>query len=86
MTILFSALYITQPTRITHATLLIANEIQKAIENKMYSCGIFLDWIKAFDTVNHTILLEKLENSGIRAITQKLFSSYLSNNMCRLEV
>ena len=43
----------------THAILLIADKIQKAIENKMYSCGIFLDLSKAFDTVNHTILLKK---------------------------
>jgi retron-type reverse transcriptase len=63
----------------THAILLIADKIQKAVKNKMYSCGIFLDLCKAFDTVNDTILLKKLENSGIRGIVQKWFSSYLSN-------
>ena len=63
----------------THAILLIADKIQIAIENKMYSCGIFLDLSKPFDTVNNTILLKKLENSGIRGIAQKWFSSYLSN-------
>ena len=40
----------------THAILLIANKFQKAIENKMYSCGIFLDLSETFGTVNHTIL------------------------------
>ena len=63
----------------THAILLIADKMQKAIENKMYSCGIFIDLSKAFDTVNHTILLRKLENSGIRGTAQKWFSSYFSN-------
>ena len=63
----------------THSILLIADKIQKAIENKMYSCGIFLDLSKAFDTVDNTILLKKLENSGIRGIIQKWFLSYLSN-------
>ena len=60
----------------TNAILLIADKIQKAIENKMYSCGIFLDLCKAFDTVNHTILLKKLENSGIRGIAQVLIISF----------
>ena len=44
-----------------HAILLITDKIQKAIERKIYSCGIFLDLSKAFDTVNHDILLKKLE-------------------------
>ena len=63
----------------THAILLISDKIQKAIESKIYSCGIFLDFTKAFDTVNHIILLKKLENSGIRGIALEWFSSYLSN-------
>ena len=62
-----------------HAILLITDKIQKAIENKLFSCGIFLDLSKAFDTVNHHILLRKLENYGIRGITNQWFHSYLSN-------
>ena len=62
-----------------HAILLITDKIQKAIERKLYSCGIFLDLSKAFDTVNHDILLKKLENCGIRGIAKQWFCSYLSN-------
>ena len=62
-----------------HAILLIADKIQKAIERKQYSCGIFLDLSKAFDTVNHTILIKKLEYYGIRGIAKDWFCSYLSN-------
>ena len=47
--------------------------------NKKYSCAITLDIKKAFDSVNHTILLNKLEHFGIRGVSHKLFSSYLEN-------
>jgi hypothetical protein len=47
-----------------HATLLITDKIQNAIEKKQYSCGIFLDFSKAFDTVNHDILSRILWDKG----------------------
>ena len=62
-----------------HAILLILDKIQKAIEAGNYSCGVFLDLSKAFDTVNHGILLKKLEFYGIRGLPKAWFSSYLSN-------
>ena len=40
-----------------HAVLSIIDQVQKAIEDRDYPCGIFLDFSKAFDTVNHNILL-----------------------------
>ena len=63
----------------THATMLITDKIQRAIEAKLYSCGIFLDLSKAFDTVDHNILLAKLEHYGIRGIANEWFRSYLTN-------
>ncbi len=61
-----------------HAILTITDKIQKAIENRNYSCGIFLDFSKAFDTVHHGILINKLEKYGIRGIANDWFSSYLT--------
>src|SRR5688572_6407553 len=49
------------------------------IENNEYSIGIFFDLAKAFDTVNHKILLKKLENYGIRGEQLKWFTSYFKN-------
>lgn len=50
--------------RFKHAILSIVDKIQKAIEERNYSGGIFLDFSKAFDTVNHKVLLGKLEPFG----------------------
>ena len=49
-----------------HALLLIVDKIQRAIESGQFSCGIFLDLRKAFDTVDHNILLAKLYSNVIR--------------------
>ena len=60
-----------------HAILDIINQIENNMDNRMYSCGIFVDLKKASDTVDHLILLQKLDHYGVRGITNNWFASYL---------
>ena len=62
-----------------HALLLVADKIQRAIESGQFSCGICQDLRKAFDTVDHDIVLAKLHSYGIRGTPYDCFVSYLSN-------
>ena len=57
------------------------DKLIKSIENENHVVGVFLDFSKAFDTVDHSILLFKLEHYGIRGSALKWFKSYLSNRM-----
>ena len=62
-----------------HALINAVSNLQESIDEGNSALGIFVDFSKAFDTVNHTILLHKLENYGIRGTVHKLLSSYLSD-------
>ena len=61
-----------------HALIDITESIRKALDNNMHACGIFIDLQKAFDTVNHSILINKVNYYGIRGIGNNWFKSYLS--------
>ena len=62
-----------------HALIDITETIRQALDNKKFACGIFVDLQKAFDTVNHDILIDKLEHYGIRGTANNWFASYLKN-------
>ena len=66
-------------TSTAHAVISLIENIEKAIDNKMFVCGVFVDLKKAFDTVDPKILLHKLSQYGIRDIANCWFSSYFSN-------
>ena len=55
------------------------DKISEAIDKNEYCIGIFVDLSKAFDTLNHDILTEKLNYYGARRIPNLLIKSFLSN-------
>jgi hypothetical protein len=57
----------------------VVDKITQAIDKGEYTIGIFLDLSKAFDTINHKILIQKLEHYGVRVITRQWFEEYLKN-------
>ena len=62
-----------------YAILELLNDIQTNMNKKLFSCGVFIDLKKAFDTVDHNILLNKLNHYGFRGIVNDWFSSYSKN-------
>ena len=64
---------------IEQAIIEITDNLKNSIDNNLFTCGVFLDFAKAFDTVNHKILLSKLERYGIRGIALQWFTSYLKD-------
>ena len=57
----------------------LTEELAVKVQNGETICSVFLDLTKAFDTVNHSILLSKLYRYGIRGVPAKLLTDYLSN-------
>ena len=54
------------------------DRISEEIDDKKFSLGVFIDLSKAFDTINHKVLLSKLDLYGIRGVAHKWSSSFLS--------
>ena len=62
-----------------HAILDIVNAIQSNMDAGKFSCGVFVDLKKAFDTVDHGILLLKLALYTFRGLINDWFRCYLLN-------
>ena len=59
----------------------LANQLIQYQDEGQVTIGFFIDFAKAFDTINHDILLKKLRNYGIRSIQLDWFRDYLNNRL-----
>ena len=60
-----------------HAVVQLVDQIYKSFQKDHYTLDVFIDLLKAFDTVDHTILIRKFEMCGIKDISLAWLRSYL---------
>ena len=63
----------------------LASSIIKGKDDGFYTLALFIDLSKAFDTVDHNILLDKLDKYGIRGVAKEWYRSYLTNRQMRVK-
>ena len=63
----------------THALINLTDSMRQTLDEGSFGCGIFVDLQKAFDNVDHKILLHKLEYYGVHDVCNYWFKSYLSD-------
>ena len=74
-----AAVWIQKQLPTNHAFIDITSRIQEACDNGQYAYGIYVDFKKAFETVNHNILLDKLAHCGVKGVENNQFKTYLTN-------
>ena len=84
--LLYSSQYGFRQAHTEHAILDMLETILTSMDKRLFSCWLFIDLKKAFDTVDHEILLDKLNFFGFRGIVNKWFSSCLTNRAQTTEI
>ena len=70
----------------TQAVLDVVNTIHNNMDYRLFSCAVFIDLQKAFDSVNHSILIKKLDCLGVRGCINNWFEPYLSGRKQTTEI
>ena len=63
----------------THTLTNLTKNVRQSLDEKYIGCGIVVDLRKAFDAVDHEILLAKLNPNGVCGVSNDCFRSYLSD-------
>ena len=69
-----------------HSLISIIENIKTKLDKQQFGCGIFIDLEKAFDTVNHKILISKLRHYGVRGNASNWITDYLTNRKQRVKI
>ena len=69
-----------------HALLALIEKWRESLDKKGFAGGIIMDLSKAFDTINHDLLIAKLSAYGFEKSALKLIQSYLSNRYQRTKI
>ena len=64
-----------------HAIIQIVDQISNSFEKNHFTLGIYIDFLKAFDTLDHVIVIKKLDHYGVKGRNLLWFKIYLNN--CR---
>ena len=64
---------------IDHAIIQLVDQISNSFEKNNFTLGVFMDFSKAFDIVDHVILIKKLDHYGVKGRNLLWFKSYLNN-------
>jgi len=70
----------------TMAVVKMVENISQSVDKKLHTIGVFLDLQKAFDTIDHRILLYKLEKYGFRGIVYSWLENYLTDHFQYVDV
>ena len=71
---------------IDHALSQLVDKIYESFERNEYTVGLFIDLSKAFDNIDHNILLKKIEIFGISGMHLQWFRNYLSNRKQYIQI
>ena len=76
---MYKSVWLSQKFEYYNAIIEFLGYVYSSLESNQSTIGVYIDFSKSFDTVNHNILMSKLMRNGVRGAMQHWFESYLSN-------